>query len=274
MHMGLLETKRALILGVTNRKSIGWGIAKALSAQGARIVLGCVEGNLRRVTRLAPEVGALDVIPCDVRKDSEITALLTRTERHFPEGLDILVHSVAWARMEDLGGEFIRIARDGWRQSLEVSAYSLVALAREARPLMRKAGGGSIITLTFAGGNKVVPGYNIMGIAKAALDICVRYLAYDLGPENIRVNAISAAPLPTPSSIVIEDFEKGLRLMAERSPMVRNITLEEVGGTAVYLASSLSSALTGQIIKVDCGMHTMAPPTPVHRNARNPGATP
>jgi enoyl-[acyl-carrier protein] reductase I len=269
----LLRGKAALISGVTNRNSIAWGIAEALYARGARIAFACLESNVRRVRKLAPQVHSDIIIPCDVRDDHMIAQAFDEVKEVFDGRLDILVHSIAYADLNDIGGEFIRISRSGWNKALEISAYSLVAFARHSRPLMNSSGGGSIITLTFGGAEKVVPGYNIMGVAKAALDATVRYLAYDLGPENIRVNAISAGPIMTPSSVVVEDFTMALKMMEERSPMLRNITVEDVGGAAVYLASDLSRCVTGAVIKVDSGMNIMAAPTKVHLKHR-PSGTP
>jgi enoyl-[acyl-carrier protein] reductase I len=262
--MGLLNGKSALVTGVTNKKSIAWGIALALYGEGARIAFTCIPNNVRRVKKLAPQVESATVIPCDLRDEEEISEAMSQVARAFEGKLDILVHSVAYADLEDLGGEFIAVSKSGWNLAMEVSVYSLVSLARHARPLMNKSGAGSIITLTFAGGDKVVPGYNMMGVAKAALDMSVRYLAYDLGPEKIRVNAISSGPIPTMSSMAVEDFSGSLRLVEERAPLLRNVDLEDVGGTAVYLASDLSNAVTGAVIKVDGGLNILAPATKPH----------
>jgi enoyl-[acyl-carrier protein] reductase I len=262
--MGLLNGRKALITGVANKKSIAWGIARALHAHGAQLAFTCLESNIRRVKKLAPQVGSDIIITCDAQNDEQIGQAFEEVAAAFGGTLDILVHCVAYADIEDLGGEFIGISRSGWNLALEASAYSLVAFARNARSLMQAAGGGSIITLTF-GGRKVVPGYNIMGIAKAALDMSMRYLAYDLGPEDIRVNAISAGPISTISSLAVEDFSKSLRLCEESSPLLRNITLEDLGGTAVYLASDLSSAVTGEVLNVDAGMSNLCPAVRQHR---------
>ena len=269
--MGLLSGKNALVSGVANRKSIAWGIAQALHAHGAQIGFVCLENNVRRVKKLASQVHADMILPCDVRDDLQIERTFQQAGKEFGGRLDVLVHCLAYAEITDIGGEFIRISRSGWNTALDVSAYSLVAFARQARPFMR-ACGGSIITLTFAGGEKVVPGYNVMGIAKAALDATVRYLAYDLGPEKIRINAISPGPVTTLSSMVIEDFSISLNLVQEHSPMLRNITTDDIGGAAVYLASDLSGSVTGTILKVDSGMSIMVAPSKVHRsyNAKAP----
>jgi len=267
--MGLLVGKKALVTGVANKKSIAWGIARALHAQGAEIAFTCLEGSLRRVNRLAPQVHSDIVIPCDVRKDDDIASAVDTVKESFGGKLDIFVHSIAFAGLKDIGGEFITVSRSGWNLALEISSYSLVAFARHIRPLMNAAGGGTIITLTFGGAEAVVPGYNIMGVAKAALNASIRYLAHDLGPDNIRVNGIAAGPVPTLSSQMIENFKTGLELVEERSPLLRNITVEDLGDTAVYLASALSSAVTGAIMRVDCGMHIMCPPTGPRKGKRS-----
>ena len=258
--MGLLDGKNALVCGVANKKSIAWGIAQALHAHGARLGFTCLENNVRRLNKLAPQVNSEIIIPCDVQKEEDIAHALDEVSTAFDGKLDILVHAVAYANMDDLGGEFISISKSGWSLALEISAYSLIA-----RPLMNAAGGGSIITLTFSGGELVVPGYNIMGIAKAALNMSVRYLAYDLGPENIRVNAISAGPIQTLSSLAVEEFDTALRMIKEYSPLLRNVTLEDLGETAVYLASHLSNSVTGMIINVDSGIRSLCPPSVPHR---------
>lgn len=264
--MALLDAKHALVVGVANKKSIAWGIARALHAHGAQLAFMCLESNVRRVKKLARQLDSEIVIACDVRNDKEVAFGLEQLKSAFDAKLDVLIHSIAFANITDLEGEFIKTSRSGWNLALEVSAYSLVAIARQARPLMKAAGGGSIMSLTFAGGDKVVPGYNIMGVAKAALDMTVRYLAYDLGPDDIRVNAISPGPLQTASSVMIKDFSDALNLVAERSPLMRNVTLEDVAGAAVYLASDLSRNVTGSVIKVDAGMNIMSPPTIARSN--------
>jgi len=265
--MGLLDGKKALVCGVTNKSSIGWGIAKALHAQGARLAFTCVETNVKRLKRLVPGLDSDIVIPCDVLKDEDIASAAETLRNAFQGKLDILVHSIAYSNISDLGSEFIQVSRSGWNLALEASAYSLIALSRAFRPMMTASGCGSIITLTFIGGRYVVPGYNIMGIAKSALNMSVKYLAYDLGPDRIRVNAISAGPITTFSSMAVENFDTALQLVQTHSPQLRNISLEDLGGTAVYLASDLSSAVTGEILSVDSGMHILAPPAIAHRRS-------
>jgi len=243
------------------------GNRKALHAQGARLAFTCVETNVRRLKRLVPEVDSDIVIPCDVLKDEDISSAADNLQQTYQGRLDILVHSIAYSNIADLGSEFIQVSRSGWNLALEASAYSLVALSRTFRPMMTASGCGSIITLTFVGGSHVVPGYNIMGIAKSALNMSVKYLAYDLGPDRIRVNAISAGPITTFSSLAVENFDTALQLVQSHSPLLRNISLRDLGGTAVYLASDLSSAVTGEILSVDSGMHILAPPAAVHRKS-------
>ena len=263
--MGLLDGKKALVAGVANKNSIAWGIAQALHAQGAELGFTCLGTNVNRLKKLAPQVESDIIIPCDVQNDDEIGRAIDQLKSSFGTRLDILIHSTAFADLNDLGGEFIKVSRSGWNLALEISAYSLVALARSVRDMMKESGGGSLITLTFLGGSKVIPGYNIMGVAKAALDVSMRYLAYDLGPDNIRVNAISSGPISTLSSMCIEGFPTALKKMETCSPLQRNITLDQLGQTAVYLASDLSSAVTGEILHVDSGMNILGPAAESHR---------
>lgn len=262
--MGSLDGKLALVSGVANKHSIAWGIARVLRAQGAGIALSCNPPALKRVTRLARDVDSGIVIPCDVRDDESIEQAFDRIGEAWGGKLDILVHSIAYADLEDMGGEFIRVSREGWNLALEVSAYSLVAFARCARPLMKKGGGGSIVTLSFLGGEKVAPGYNIMGIAKAALESALKYLAYDLGPDNIRVNAVSPGPIRTLSSMVIESFDTAQKLCLEQSPLLRLVDQEDVGNLTAFLASDQSSGLTGSIIRLDSGMNVVGAPSITH----------
>src|SRR6187401_357468 len=238
--MGLLEGKRALIFGVANDHSIAWGIAQALHAEGAEVGFSSVESLLeKRVRPLATSIGATFVEPCDVQSDDQIRNVFARWgETH--GSLDILVHALAYAKREDLEGGFVDTSRDGFALALDVSACSLVALAREARPLFRR--GSSVITLSYYGAEKVVANYNVMGVAKAALEAIVRYLAVDLGPEGIRVNAVSAGPVRTLAASGVKDFKKHHRQFRDVSPMRTPITIEDIGGTALYLCSDLSRA--------------------------------
>jgi len=246
-----LAGKRALIFGVANDHSIAWGIARALHEEGATLAFSYGTGNLeRRVRPLAESLGAELVLPCDVTSDAAIDATFEKVRSHWG-GFDILIHAVAFAQREDLKNPFLQTSRDGFRLALDISAYSLVALSRAAAPLM--AHGGSILTLSYFGAEKVLPNYNVMGVAKAALEASVRYLAWDLGPAGIRVNAISAGPVRTLSAAAVGGFREMLRHHAERSPMRKNVTLADIGGTAVYLASDLGAGVTGEVIHVDAG---------------------
>jgi enoyl-[acyl-carrier protein] reductase I len=262
--MALLDGKKALVTGVANKNSIAWGIARSLHEHGARIGFLCLPSNVGRLKRLAPGVESDIIVPCDVQQDDQIQRGTDEVVKALG-GLDVLIHSIAFAEMTDLEGEFIGVSRAGWNRALEVSAYSLVALARSARGRMRESGGGAVITLTFYGGTKVIPNYNIMGVAKAALDASLLYLAYDLGPDKIRVNAISAGPIQTPSSMVIHGFATALKRMESCSPLLRNITQDQLGAAAVYLASDLASGVTGHTLHVDSGMNILGPAAEPHR---------
>jgi enoyl-[acyl-carrier protein] reductase I len=257
--MGLLEGKNALVFGVANDHSIAWGIAQALHEQGATIGFSSIESLVdKRVRPLAESIGSTFVEPADVQSDADIDRVFARwgetTER-----LDILVHALAFAKREDLSGGFTQTSRDGFALAMDVSAYSLVALTRAARPLLRP--GSSVMTLTYYGSEKVVANYNVMGVAKAALEASVRYLAADLGPDGIRVNAISAGPVRTLAASGIAGFKKMYGAFDEVAPLRSNISIEDVGRTAVYLASDLSSAVTGEVIYVDGGFNIVGVPT-------------
>ena len=258
--MGLLDGRKALIFGVANDHSIAWGIAQALHAQGATIGFSSVESLIeKRVRPLAERLGSTFVEPCDVQDDAQISRVFEQWRER--EGtIDILVHALAFAKREELDGEFVATSRDGFRLAMDVSAYSLVALVREARPLMTN--GGSVMTLSYYGAEKVVAHYNVMGVAKAALEACVRYLAADLGPTGIRVNAISAGPIRTLAAAGISGFKSMYGAFADVTPLRRNMTIEDVGGTAVYLASDLSRAVTGEVVYVDGGFNILGVPTP------------
>lgn len=268
--MGLLKGKRALVSGVANARSIAWGISQAFHEHGARVAFTCLESTHRRVAKLAAELGSDLVFPCDVAKDEDITRTFEEVGKAFDGKLDAFVHSIAYTRLEEMSGEFLNVTREGWRLALDISAYSLVAMARAARPLMTAAGGGSIMTLTFAGGHRVVPAYNTMGVAKAALESAVRYLAYDLGPDRIRVNALSPGPIPTVSAVVIERFDESLQKMATYSPMLRPITPRDVGNAAVFFAADISSAITGTTMYVDGGMDILMAGVGAHPRAGQP----
>jgi enoyl-[acyl-carrier protein] reductase I len=257
--MGLLDGKRALIFGVANDHSIAWGIAKALHEQGATLGFSSVESLIeRRVRPLATSLGSTFVEAADVQSDEQIRAVMERWKAAHGE-IDILVHALAFAKREDLDGQFVDTSRDGFALALDVSAYSLVALVREARPLLHP--GSSVMTLTYYGAEKVVANYNVMGVAKAALEASVRYLASDLGPEGVRVNAISAGPVRTLAAAGIAGFKKMYGAFAEVAPLRSNITIEDVGATAVWLASDLSRAVTGATVYVDGGFNILGVPS-------------
>jgi enoyl-[acyl-carrier protein] reductase I len=242
---------------VANERSIGWAIAQALHQEGAELAFNFLgEALERRVRPLAQEVGAKIVLPCDVTKDEEITAFFDAIKQQYG-GLDFLIHSVAFADRKDLQGAYVDTSREGFALALNVSAFSLVALCKAALPLMEARGGGSVVTMSYYGAEKVVPRYNVMGVAKAALEASVRYLAADLGPKQIRVNAISAGPVKTLASAGISGFKEMLHLAETKAPLRRNISQEEVGRAALFLCSPLSSGITGQVIYVDAGYQIM-----------------
>jgi enoyl-[acyl-carrier protein] reductase I len=257
--MGLLEGKNALVFGVANDHSIAWGIAKALHGEGASVGFSSIEALIdRRVRPLADSIGSTFVEPCDVQSDPDIERVFARWGES-KEPIDILVHALAFAKREDLSGDFVDTSRDGFALAMDVSAYSLVALTRAARPYLRQ--GSSVMTLTYYGSEKVVANYNVMGVAKAALEATVRYLAADLGPEGIRVNAISAGPIRTLAAAGIAGFKAMYGAFDDVAPLRSNISIEDVGRTGVYLASDLSSAVTGEIIYVDGGFNIVGVPT-------------
>jgi enoyl-[acyl-carrier protein] reductase I len=254
---GLLAGKTAMIVAVTNKFSLGWGIAEALHAAGARLLVAYQgERTERNVLRLAETLPGTVTTALDVNYDDQIEAAFALAQRELG-GLDVLVHALAYAPAECLSNPFVETSRDAFRQTLEVSAYSLTSLARAATPLMEQRGGGSVITLTYLGGERVVPNYNVMGVAKAALDASVKYLAYDLGPRKIRVNAISAGPKSTASARGIAGYLTMEHHVVAASPLRRGIESADVGNTAVFLASDWSSAITGEVLHVDSGYHAM-----------------
>jgi enoyl-[acyl-carrier protein] reductase I len=253
---GFLEGKNGVILGVANKRSIAWACARSLAAQGMRLCFTYAGERLRTgVEQLAAEIPGSLVLPCDVTIPEEMDATFAALKEHFG-GLDCLLHGVAFARREELEGNFFNTTREGYQIAHEVSAYSLTAVARRALPLM-EGRAGSIITLTYIGSERVIENYNVMGIAKAALEASVRYLAHDLGPKGIRVNAISAGPIRTLSAAGIAGFNQILDHIQERAPLRRNITGEEVGDAAAFLASHFSRGITGTTIYVDAGYHIM-----------------
>ena len=258
--MNLLEGKTALIFGVANDHSIAWGIAKQLHAHGARLAFSYAgEALERRVRPLAESVGASFVEPCDVGRDADIEAVFAKAATALGR-IDILVHAVAYAGREELSRPYYETSRAGFQTALDISVYSFTALARAARPLMPD--GGSMLTLTYYGSQKVMPNYNVMGVAKAALEASVRYLASELGPQGIRVNAISAGPVRTLSAAGVSGFKDLYRAFTEIAPLRRPITIEDVGGAAVWLASDLSRTVTGEVVYVDSGYNILGLTTP------------
>jgi enoyl-[acyl-carrier protein] reductase I len=255
--MGIVDGKRALVVGVANDKSLAWAIAQELKVQGAEVAL-TYQGEIleKRVRPLAQEIGGHVVGELDVGNDEQIAAVFGAVKELWG-GLDLLVHAVAFADREDLRDRFLRVSRANFSRALEISAYSLVALARAAEPLMETRGGGSIVTLSYLGAVRAIPNYNVMGVAKAALEACVRYLAMDLGGKNIRVNALSAAPARTLASSAIRDFHSMTHEVEERAPLKRAMKPEEVGKMAAALLSDLGSGVTGQTVYVDVGYNIM-----------------
>jgi enoyl-[acyl-carrier protein] reductase I len=258
--MGLLDGKKALVFGVANDHSIAWGIARQLHAQGATVGFSSMAGLIeKRVRPLAESIGAEFVEACDVSDDAQVADVFARWQERYGS-LDVLVHALAFAPREALAGRFVETTREAFSIALDVSAYSLVALARAAEPLM--TAGGSIMTMTAFGSEKVAPKYNVMGVAKAALESAVRYLAADLGPKGIRVNAISAGPIRTLSAYGVAGFGKLYWRFDEFAPLRRHVTIDDVGRTAVFLASDLSSATTGEVLYTDSGVNILAVAAP------------
>jgi enoyl-[acyl-carrier protein] reductase I len=260
MNQRLLEGKRGVVLGVANERSIAWACAQACAEQGAELLFNYMDNRLeKRVRALIEGIPHAQAFPCDVGNDVEIAALFKEVHGLWG-GLDFVIHSLAYADREDLRNQFITTSRAGFGRAMDISAYSLVAVAREAAPLMTE--GGSIVAMTYHGSQKVVPGYNVMGVAKAALEASARYLAEDLGTDGIRVNCISAGPLKTLASSAVSSGRKMLRITEKAAPLRRNIEASEVGKTAVYLLSDLSSAVTGEVLHVDSGFNIVGmPPT-------------
>jgi len=254
--MKLLQGKKAAIFGVANDRSIAWAISEAMHDAGAELAFTYAGEVLeKRVRPLAEGIGAQIILPCDVTKDEEIEKVFATLKQEWG-GLDILVHAIAFANKEDLSQAYVQTGREGFHIAMEVSAYSLVALARHAAPLMAGRN-ASILTMTYMGSEKVIPNYNVMGVAKAALEASVRYLAHDLGERQIRVNAISAGPIRTLAAAGISGFKNMLHHVSERAPLKRNIDAEEVGKTALFLCSDLGSAITGEVMHVDAGYNIM-----------------
>jgi enoyl-[acyl-carrier protein] reductase I len=253
--MGLLDGKTALIFGLANDRSIAWGITQALHREGAKIGISYAGQALeKRVKPLAEQINCKWVEECDVTKDDHISAIAEKAKVEFGQ-IDILVHSIAFAGRDELSGPFYNVSREGFRNALDISVFSFVALAKAFHPIFRP--GASLICMTYYGSVKVAPHYNVMGVAKAALESSTRYLAYDLGPEKIRVNAISAGPIRTLAAAGVGGFRDMYKHFADVAPMRENVTIEDVGNAAVFLASDLSARITGEVLYVDSGFNAV-----------------
>jgi len=250
--MALFDNKIGMVMGVANDRSIAWAMSQALWAEGAELAFTHLPSQSaeRRVRKLTDSHDPKIVLPCDVQKDDDIARVFATVEKTYGR-LDFLIHSIAFAPPQELRSPYVEMSREGWHLAMDISAYSLVACSREASRLMTD--GGSIITVSYYGGEKVIPGYNVMGVCKATLEHSVRYLAWDLGPKGIRVNAISAGPMKTLSSAGISDFDQMQNHAAQRSPLRRNVEFRELADTAVYLLGDQSSGVTGELLHVDCG---------------------
>ena len=256
----ILEGKGGLIIGVANKRSLAWGIAQSVAREGARLAVTYQNERLERnVRKLAEELAEPVILPCDLSKDEELDAVVEGVKREMG-GLDFVIHAVAFALREDLEGQFVNTSREGYRLAQDISSYSLTAVSRATAPLMEN--GGSIVTLTYLGGERVVPNYNVMGVAKAALEMSVRYLAADLGPKGIRVNAISAGPVKTLAASGVRGISKMLEFHRTYAPLRRNTEQAEVGDTAAFLVSDLSRGITGEIVYVDGGFHVLGTISP------------
>ncbi|MFA9460581.1 enoyl-ACP reductase FabI [Thiohalorhabdus sp. Cl-TMA] len=257
--MGFLTGKKGIIFGIANKNSIAWGIAQAMAAQGAELALTYQnEGFLKRVQPLAEELGAEMVLPCDVTDDGQVDEVFKELESRWG-GLDVLVHSLAFAPKEELRGSYMEsTTRDGFMTAHDISSWSLTRLAQGAHPLMKDREDAAILTLSYLGAERTFPHYNVMGVAKASLEASVRYLAASMGPEGVRVNAVSAGPIKTLAASGIGDMRTILQHNEERAPLRRNTTIEEVGNTAAFLASPLASGITGEVLHVDSGYHSIA----------------
>ena len=250
-NSGLMTGKKGLIMGVANDRSIAWNIAKAAHSHGAKLAF-TYQGDalLKRVAPLAESVGSDIILPCDVTDEPSIDAVFTYLKKHW-ENLDFVVHAIAYSDKEELKGKYVYTSSENFAQTMQISCYSFTAICQRAQVLM--ADGGSLITLTYAGSERVMPHYNVMGVAKAALEASVRYLAEDLGPQNIRVNALSAGPMKTLAASGVGDFRYILKWNEYNSPLRRNVSADDVGGAGLYLLSDLSSGVTGETHHVDCG---------------------
>jgi len=252
---GLLEGKRGVVLGVANDKSIAWACAKEAMAAGAQLAFNYLgPAQEKRVRALVADAPEAIILPCDVAKDDEIEAFFSSVKERW-DGIDFVIHSVAYTEKECLREPFVATSRANFASTLDVSAYSLVATAKFAMPLLKN--GGSIVAMSYYGAEKVVPKYNVMGVAKAALEACMRYLAYDLGPQGVRVNCVSAGPIRTLSSSAIPGLKSMLDGALKHSPLRRNITSEDISRSTLYLLSDLASGVTGEVLHVDCGYSTL-----------------
>ena len=252
---GLMEGKRVMVFGVANERSIAWGISQAMHREGARLGFNYVGSALeRRVRPLAESLDAELVLECNVTDDEQVSETFDRIREEWG-GIDVLVHSVAFANKEELGGNFRDTSREGFLKAMEISAFSLVQLAREAAPLMSED--SNIVTMTYYGAEKVVENYNVMGVAKAALEASVRYLAADLGPEGIRVNAVSAGPIKTLAASGVKNFRGLLNMFEQKAPLRRNVTQDDVGRATLFLCSDLASGVTGEVLHVDLGYNVL-----------------
>ena len=255
---GRFEGKQALVLGVANQRSIAWAIAKRIAEEGATVAFTYQGERIERYVRdLAASVSSPLVTECDVRSDDDIARVFSEVSDAFGDGLDLLVYSVAFAAAEDLEGRFVDTPRDRFWMAVDISAYSLVACARAAEPLMDARGGGSIVTMTYLGGERAVPHYNVMGVAKATLDSSVKYLAWDLGQKNIRVNAVSAGPVRTLAARSIAGFPTMEAIVEERAPLHRHVTADDVAGAAAFLLSDEAANVSATTFYVDSGYHAM-----------------
>ncbi len=256
--MGLMSGKVAVVFGVANHRSIAWSIAQVLASEGSALVFCAQQRVVPEVRKLANTIGSDEIYACDVGNDVDIPSVFHKLgERH--GGIDAVVHSLAFANREDISGKrFVEVSREGFQLALDISVYSLAFIAREAEPFLKARGGGSIVTLSYLGSERVVPNYNIMGVAKAALECSVRYLAYDLGLSQIRVNAISAGPQRTLSARAISGFHDIERIVSEQAPLRRNVSGVDLGNAALYLLSDLGKSVTGQVLHVDAGYSIMA----------------
>jgi enoyl-[acyl-carrier protein] reductase I len=262
--MGLVSGKKGLVFGIANDHSIAWAITEQLYKEGAEIGFTHLPDKdpsnpkmERRVRKLVDPLGTKMVAPCNVQDDADLDRTFATAREIYGE-LDFVVHSVAYAPIEDLKGPVYNVSRDGFKTSMDISVYSLLAIAKRAKDLMPR--GGSIVTLTYLGGEKVIPGYNVMGLCKAALESATEYLAHELGPQKIRVNALSAGPIKTLSSSAVKDIDVMFRLYDLMAPLRRNVGVDEVGKTGLYLISDLSSGVTGETLHVDSGYHIMGAP--------------